>query len=286
MTPRILDFDGSVLPLPGEHRIALSDWQEAIRFACGASTLAALESRLEDALDDGRPLFMGSGDFHHLTYLRLKRITARGRRVRVIVLDNHPDNMRYPFGIHCGSWVAPASRLAGVTRVDVLGICSPDVTGWHALENRLGPLRAGRVHYWCLDRPLVALRRLGARGVRSFRTPEALLAAFAATVDDTAVYLSIDKDVLTPTLVHTNWDQGRFDAAHVEAAIRLLSPRLIGSDVVGDVSAYRYRNPFKRALSALDGQSVPPADELSRWQRGQQEVNCRILGWLSDSPPR
>lgn len=286
MTPRVLDFDGSVLPLAGEDRIGLADWQEAIRFGCPLATLAALQRHLGAALDDGRPLFMGSGDFHHLSFLRLKRMASRERRLRVVVLDNHPDNMRYPFGIHCGSWVAHASRLPGVTRIDVLGIASADVVGWHALENRLSPLRTGKVHYWCLGRPLDVLRRLGAKGVQSFDTPGELLAAFATTLDDRALYLSIDKDVLAPDVVRTNWDQGRFEAADLAAAIALVAPQLVGSDVVGEVSAYRYRSRFKRLLSGFDGQSMPPADELARWQCGHQEINCRILDWLGGSCPR
>jgi arginase family enzyme len=286
MTPRVLDFDGGTLPLPGEDRIDLANWQEAIRFACTSSALAALEGHLGDLLDDGRPLFMGSGDFHHITYLRLRRLAGRQHGLRVVVLDNHPDNMRYPFGIHCGSWVAPASRLPRVTRIDVLGICSPDVVGWRALENRLSPLRAGRLHYWCIDRPLGTLRRLGARDVQSFGSPTELLAAFATTLDDSALYLSIDKDVLAPDVVRTNWDQGRFAATDLAAAIELMAPHLIGSDVVGEVSAYRYRSRFKRLLSGLDGQSLPPPDPLLRWQHGQQEINCRILTWLGGSRPR
>lgn len=286
MTPRILDFDGGVLPLVGEDRIDLADWQEAIRFGCALTTLDALESHLGDLLDDGRPLFMGSGDFHHVSFLRLRRMAGMERRLRVVVLDNHPDNMRYPFGIHCGSWVAHASRLSEVARIDVLGIGSADVAGWHALENRLSPLRSGKVYYWSLRRPLGVLQRLGAKGVQNFDTPAELLAAFATTLDDRALYLSIDKDVLAPDVVRTNWDQGSFGAADLAAAIRLVAPRVVGSDVVGEASAYRYRSLRKRLLSRLDGQSILPTDELARWQRGQREINCQILESLAGSCSR
>jgi len=171
-------------------------------------------------------------------------------------------------------------------RIDVLGICSSDVVGWRALENRLSPLWMGHVHYWCIDRPLGALRQLGALGVRSFDTPVELLAAFATTLDGSALYLSMDKDVMSPDVVRTNWDQGRFGAADLAAAIGLLAPQLVGSDVVGDVSAYRYRSRLKRFLSGLDGQTIPPADQLAGWQQGQQNLNCRILSWLNGAGSR
>ena len=63
---------------------------------------------------------MGSGDFHHVSYLLIERLRRLGRQIQVVVFDNHPDNMRYPFGIHCGSWVWHVSRLPFVERVHVV----------------------------------------------------------------------------------------------------------------------------------------------------------------------
>ena len=99
----VLDFDGSVAPLEGAETIALRDREEELRFACRLRALRALPKTGEAPL-----VFLGSGDFHHVTYALLARLR---RPVEVVVFDNHPDNMRYPFGIHCGSWVAHAARL-------------------------------------------------------------------------------------------------------------------------------------------------------------------------------
>ena len=63
-------------------------------------------------------VLLGSGDFHHLSLplveLEARRQRSRAGSLRVVVLDNHPDNMRFPLGVHCGSWVGRAAALPGV----------------------------------------------------------------------------------------------------------------------------------------------------------------------------
>lgn len=283
-SPLVLDFDASVHALPDERRIALADWQEAIRFGCRLRSLRALEATLAPHLDAAHgPVFLGSGDFHHLSYLLIDRLRALGEPVRVVVFDNHPDNMRYPFGIHCGSWVGHASRLAHVASIDVLGITSTDVEAGHAWENHLRPLRQGRVRYGCVGRNLGWLRRFGAQGAASYPSCAALLDAFTATLDRSSapIYLSIDKDVLSPQDVQTNWDQGVMRWAELGPLIERLRDRLVGVDITGDVSAYRYRSRFKRLLSGLDRQPDLAASQLAGWQAAQHALNLDLLRRLA-----
>src|SRR5436305_1971327 len=137
--PLILDFDGSVHGLPDADTIPLQSWQERIRFGCTMSALRALDKEIAGA---ATTVFLGSGDYHHVTYLLVERLHVLRKAVQVVVFDNHPDNMRYPFGIHCGSWVAHVSRLPFVKCVHVLGITSSDVAGMHVWENHLRPLHS------------------------------------------------------------------------------------------------------------------------------------------------
>ena len=270
--PIVLDFDGSVAPLDGAETIALRHREEELRFGCGLAALRDLPPT-----EDAPLVFLGSGDFHHVTYALLARLR---RPVEVVVFDNHPDNMRYPFGIHCGSWVAHAARLPLVSRIHVAGIHSPDVEGAHALENRLAPLRSGKVVYWCIGRDLRVLRRLGARASRSFDSAAALLDALHAELSGAPVYLSIDKHVLAPAVVQTNWDQGVMRLEELEAAIAMMRDHVVAADVTGDVSAYRYRSRFKRLLSALDRQPEIPATSLESWRAAQRRLNLRLLSLL------
>jgi len=229
MRTLILDFDGSVAPLEGAETISLRDREEEIRFGCRMRSLAALpDFGVADLV------FLGSGDFHHVTYTLISRIQ---RPMQVVVFDNHPDNMRYPFGIHCGSWVAHVAKLPFVSRVHVAGITSADVERLHAFENHLGPLRSGKVVYWCAGRNMNALRRLGVRQSKSFESVGEMIAAMALPPEP--IYVSIDKDVLANDVVQTNWDQGLMRLDELESALGMLRGRIIAADVVGDVSSYR-----------------------------------------------
>lgn len=294
--PVILDLDGSVGPLPSEHRIALAaEWQEAIRFGCGLPRMrafaAALNARMPAFAGHGT-VFMGSGDFHHLSWPLVARcIAARGHTVgaplRVVVLDNHPDNMRFPFGVHCGSWVRRVALLPQVAHVHVAGITSGDIGRGHAWENYLAPLRAGKLTCWSCGVDTGWAKWLGVgRAFRGFADGDALVQALCDTLaaDPQPTYLSIDKDVFAPDVVRTNWDQGVLRAEHGAAAIAALRGRIVGSDVTGDVSTWRYRTAWKRWLSAGDGQDTARADaELPAWQAAQGDFNARLLRQLDSA---
>ncbi|WP_239467169.1 arginase family protein [Rhodoferax koreensis] len=290
-TPVVLDLDGAVGALPGAQRLALQDRQEALRFGCG---LGAIQS-LKDWLDLHLPaqhgtVFMGSGDFHHLSWPLIAhhvRARASDLPLRVVVLDNHPDNMRFPFGVHCGSWVRRVALMPEVREVIVAGICSGDI-GWrHAWENQLAPLLAGKLSYWSVGVDTGWARWLGlARAFRNFADAQSLTDALVALLqrERQATYLSIDKDVFAPEVVRTNWDQGGLLEAQAMAVIDALRGQLVGSDVTGEVSAYRYHTAWKRWLSAQDGQdtAIDPA-QLALWQDGQHALNLRLLRRLDSA---
>jgi hypothetical protein len=287
--PLVLDFDGSVGALPGEQRVPLSHWQEDIRFGCTLRhwrrLLADAEVRLPAPGRHGT-VFMGSGDFHHLSWWlveRQLRAQPAAQPLRVVVLDNHPDNMRYPFGVHCGSWVRRVAMLPGVSQVIVAGITSGDIGLRHAWENQLAPLRAGKLACWSIGVDTAWPRWLGlGAAFRNFSSADNLVDALATLLrtQPQPSYLSIDKDVLSPDNVHTNWDQGLLGEAHLLHVVGALRGQLVGADVTGEVSAYRYRSRWKRWLSAADAQDTGTIDatQLARWQAGQHALNQRLLG--------
>ncbi len=280
--PLILDFDQSVLPLAGSERLPLGNWQERVRFGCPLRVLQRLADEIGPAATGRGTVFLGSGDFHHVSHLLIRGHADLGEMLQVVVIDNHPDNMLYPCGIHCGSWVWHVSRLPFVACVHVLGITSPDVGMAHAWENRLRPLRQGRLRYWCVGADLNWMKYLGITGSRSFGSIAAMLGAFAGHIRATSgpIYLSIDKDVLARNEVHTNWDQGVMRMDELGAAIRLLRGRIVASDITGEVSTYRYRSRFKRLLSGLDSQPAIAPEALLEWQAEHQSINRQLLDWL------
>jgi hypothetical protein len=284
MKPLVLDFDQSVEPLPGEQRIDLHAWQERIRFACTRGELNSLKDVVDpELLHQPGITFLGSGDFHHVSYLLIEHQARLHKGLQVIVFDNHPDNMRYPFGIHCGSWVWHVSRLPFVSRVHVVGITSKDVELTHAWENHFRNLYSGKVRYWCLGLNLDWMRSLGIHGCRRFTRIDAMLTEFHDSIDQSieSVYLSIDKDVLCLEDARTNWDQGVMRLSEIEVAIGKLKSRVVASDVTGDISQYTYQSRLKRFLSGLDGQPQIVTADLERWQAEHQAINLALLRCLA-----
>lgn len=294
LSPVVLDVDGSVGRLPHEIRLPLAAaWQERMRFGCGLRTMRAFRQALEAAMPAvpaHGTVFMGSGDFHHLSWPLIERcIAAHGfsqaRPLQVVVLDNHPDNMRFPFGVHCGSWVRRVAMLPQVAHVHVAGITSGDIGAGHAWENYLGPLRAGRLTYWSSGVDTRWARWLGiADRFRTFPDADALVEALTRMLarQQMPTYLSIDKDVFSRRVVQTNWDQGTLEARHAAAVIAGLRGRIVGSDVTGDVSTYRYAAAWKRWLSAGDGQQTGEEQaHLPAWQAAQAAFNAWLLDLLT-----
>lgn len=288
LPPLILDFDASVLPFClDEARIPLADWQERIRFGCSKKSYEHMEEHLAPLLPESHGcVFTGSGDFHHLSLFLLRRL-ARVRKLRpqsidLVVCDNHPDNMRYPFGIHCGSWVYHACGLDVVRQVHVVGITSNDISLKHAWENYLSPFFRRKLSYWSIGSDASWLAWLG-RGdsARRFDTADALVEAFIPALEASrSVYISLDKDVFSPDVVRTNWDQGLFMRKHVEGIALACGKKLAGCDITGEVSEYSYKSRFKAFLSGLDGQKALPAGELALWQKEQQACNKWLLELL------
>lgn len=295
--PLVLDFDNSVLPVAEtETRLRLRSWQEAIRFGTTAFGYRRLQKRLLRLMPRQYGcVFTGSGDFHHISLLLLQRLIAARQLERdscdLLVCDNHPDNMRYLFGLHCGSWVRRAAELEAVRRIHVIGITSEDISARCAWENYLGPFLRRKLSYWSIGVHADWLRFLG-RGQHSrhFASPDELLDAFLPELASArSIYLSIDKDVLSPRVVWTNWDQGCFEIRHLERIIAACADKLCGADVCGDVSLYNYKSAFKRFLSRLDGQEPGNApsrlsgegglrnpDVLREAQQAQQALNKRL----------
>lgn len=282
--PVVLDIDRSVGPLPGRLVLPLQHWQESVRFGCPLATMRRFGTMLDELLPaEYGTVFTGSGDFHHLSWPLIARLRVTAP-FQVVVLDNHPDNMRFPFGVHCGSWVRKVAMLPQVGHVHVLGITSADIGAGHAWENYLAPLRRGKLSYWSIGVDTGWSRRLGlAHAFRGFDTPAALVDAFveAQRKQSAPSYLSIDKDVFAPEVAHTNWDQGRLLRGHALALIDNLRHGLVGSDINGEVSHYRYKSWWKRRLSAMDEQpGIDPA-QLAGWQAQQHALNLQLLAAIA-----
>lgn len=282
--PVVLDIDHSIGPLPNRLVLPLERWQESTRFCCSLATLRRFRGMLDELLPEHHgTVFTGSGDFHHLSWPLIARLKP-GHPFQVVVLDNHPDNMRFPFGVHCGSWVRKVAALPQVSHVHVLGITSADIGAGHAWENYLTPLRRGKLSYWSIGVDTGWSRRLGlAHAFHGYDTPDTMVDAFveAQRTQRAPSYLSIDKDAFSAEVAHTNWDQGQLRVPHALALIESLRHGLVGSDINGEVSHYRYLSWWKRKLSAMDDQPEIDPAQLADWQAQQHALNLQLLAAIA-----
>lgn len=290
--PVILDFDQSVGRIHNALHLNLQAWQERIRFGCSKKQFLALETDLNKQLPAPPQIstvMLGSGDYHHISLLLLKRLHAYVKPTQpidVVIFDNHPDNMRYIFGIHCGSWVSCVTRLPFVRHVHVVGITSNDIGLSHAWENRLMPLWRGKLFYWSMNVDVQWSKKIGLQhAFLQFNSADELIDRFTQEqLNETCpVYLSIDKDALSEDVVKTNWDQGLLKLEHVTQVISCLKGRILGSDITGEISYYHYRSALKRFLSACDQQTSILPEMIKVYQEAQHQANLSLIERIQES---
>jgi arginase family enzyme len=268
MDIRVLDLDGSLrqqpLLLERFHPFVhdLRSWGPRLRLACGFGAFRRWQSALAGAVgttvDDSPALtFVGSGDFHHVTLSLLRRIQ---QPYNLLVLDNHPDWMRgLPF-LHCGTWLYHAACLPQVQHIFHLG---GDVDFDNSFR-WLAPwklLRSGKLHVLPGIRNFRGKRWAGVPHAplrTDARTPfdgerlEQLLEPFRHELSRRPLYVSLDKDVMSPHEAAVNWDSGNLSLPEVEIAVvkfvEASNGNIAGMDVVGDWSPVHLKGIGRRLL--------------------------------------
>jgi hypothetical protein len=238
-------------------------WGPQLRFSAPPRLVAKFYREYETHL--AAPfLLYGSGDFHYLTALRLRRVAGP---VAVVSFDNHPDWDVRPPKWGCGGWVNRALELSQVRHVAVWG-CGNFECWWPF--QMFGNRRAERfgileVHPWADDRPTKDRQRRGAILRDNWREHyEQFLKALA----ETNVYVTIDLDCLRPEEAVTNWENGRFTISDLVWALGKLreSSRIIGGDICGAFSEPSYVRWKQRFAAEFDHPKLarPSAEEIRR----------------------
>ena len=204
-------------------------------------------------------LLYGSGDFHYLTALRLRRVSEP---TVVVSFDNHPDWDVRPPRWGCGGWVNRALEIPHVRQVSVWG-CGNFECWWpHQI---FGNRRAERaetleVHPWADDRPLRARQRRGAILRANWRER---FEEFLTKVAAENIYVTIDLDCLRVAEAVTNWESGRYTVVDLQWALGRLreSCRIIGGDICGAYSSPTYARWKQRFAGEFDHPKLPLPDE-------------------------
>lgn len=232
------------------------DWGPRLRFSAPRGEIeafyAAVSSRIAPFM------IYGSGDFHHLTALWLRRLSEL---VTVVSFDNHPDWDIRPPKWSCGGWVNRALELPQVNKLSVWG-CGNFECWWprRIFGNRRAE-REGRleVHPWADDRSAKERQRRGAILRENWREK---FAAFVKQLGTAKVYVTVDLDCLRADEAITNWESGRFSLEDVAWAIELLGrrKRIVAGDICGAWSPAVYARRRQRFASEMDHPKLPERD--------------------------
>jgi len=251
-------------------------WGPRLRFSAPSRLIEQFYR--EHATDLGAPfLLYGSGDFHHLTALRPRRIAEP---IVLLSFDNHPDWAVGPAKWACGGWVNRALEVSNVCKVSVWG-CGNFECWWpHQIFGNRGAERAGilEVHPWADDRPVKDRARRGAILRNNWRE---CFEQFLNTIGETSLYITIDLDCLRPEEAVTNWENGRFTIGDLDWALKRLRQacRIVGGDICGAYSPPKYARRKQHFAADFDHPKIqlPPPHRIREINRGALEKLWPLL---------
>ncbi|MBU9710243.1 arginase family protein [Evansella tamaricis] len=187
----VLDFDHTYeiqhqFIHPSSEWIPLWDLSGTKKY-CDESSLSTIYERLQQRKKTGIT-FIGSGDFHYVSYLLLTEIRTP---FTLVLFDNHTDLMEPAFSslISCGSWVLHAlEQLPLLKKVVIIGV--------------QGELSASL--------PVNLKEKVTIISNDSFQIEyrPSNLYRIIQEIPTSSIYISIDKDVLEKAAAVTNWDHG------------------------------------------------------------------------------
>jgi arginase family enzyme len=247
---------------PGMPVLDARQWGPQLRFSAPPRLIEQFYREYESQIPPF--LLYGSGDFHHLSALWIRRVA---QPVVVISFDNHPDWDIRPPKWGCGGWVNRALELPNVQRVSVWG-CGNFECWWP--RQIFGNRRAERegkleVHPWADERSMKDRQRRGAILRENWRKR---FEKFAGDLRVAEVYVTIDLDCLRAEEAVTNWENGRFTVADLAWALAKLreSSRIIGGDICGAYSPPHYARFKQRLAAGFDHPKLswPSAEQVRR----------------------
>ncbi|MDQ2918826.1 MAG: hypothetical protein M3R10_02970 [Verrucomicrobiota bacterium] len=242
----------------GLETVDATEWGPRLRFSAPAREIEEFVRQSENR----RRSFtlFGSGDFHHLSALSLRRLTEP---FVLVSFDNHPDWDVRPPRWACGGWINRALELPLLQKASIWG-CGNFECWWPG--QFFGNRRAERegkleVHAWGENRP----KRRGAILLTSWRDD---FERFVRQLSGCDLYITIDLDCLRASDAITNWENGKFSTDDVVWAVRSLreAVRVVGGDICGAFSLPKYARRKQRFAAEWDHPkiSIPSLQETRR----------------------
>ena len=227
-------------------------WGPRLRYCASAREMEIFHETVREKM--AAFTLFGSGDFHHLSALWIRRVAEP---FTLVSFDNHPDWDIRPPRWGCGTWINRALELPGVERVAIWG-CGNFEMNWpgNLFVNR-GALREKWVAVWPWTERLKASGRQRWAGMTRADW-RGQFGEFARGLSGKKVYVTVDLDCLEAGQAATNWEQGMFHAEDVRWAIGEIAAcgKIVGGDLCGAFSEQRYARWTQRLAARFDH---PPA---------------------------
>lgn len=210
----VLKFDDTLssqqhFQLPDYEWIDLTDLQGTNGY-CEMTVLKTVIERLRKRRNRGITL-IGRGNYHYASYGLL---TEFSEPLTLVLFDHHSDMLEPPDDEHisCGSWVTAAlQNLPHVRKVVLIGVSE-----------------RGREF-------IPAAIRSKVNVLKEYNTPVSVGQWLKAIPTD-KVYISIDKDVMTPSEVMTDWEQGNMTLDQITTIFNAIATakQVVGVDICGE----------------------------------------------------
>ena len=224
------------------------EWGPRLRYSARAEEIEAFCDSVRD--HPAKFTLFGSGDFHHLTALWLRRLKDP---FTLISFDNHPDWDIRPPRWGCGTWLNRALEWPALRSAAIWG-CGNFELNWPGNLFVSGKaLRDRRLSVWPWAERLKPSGRKRWPGMMRDDWREKF-AAFARQHSGGEIYVTVDLDCLGENESVTNWENGLFTTEDIVWALGEIRTRakIIGGDVCGAFSQPHYARWTQRIAANLD----------------------------------
>ncbi|MCC6915726.1 hypothetical protein [Nitrosomonas sp.] len=251
-------------------------WGPRLRFSARTDEIEDFYSEIMPYL---RPFILyGSGDFHHLSALWIRRIQEP---FVLLSFDNHPDWDTKPPKWCCGGWINRALESGWLESAQVWGCGNFELNWPHNLFSPGRALQSGRLQIfsWRERYPNLSVCQDGRISRETWRS---IFLQQLSRWHGQSIYVTIDLDCLDAREFFSNWEHGLFtvdDLCWAVTQIRRYA-RLIGGDICGAYSDPEFSRITQRLVSTLDHPKITIPSVPAAMQNNYRAI-CRLWPLLA-----
>ena len=197
---------------------------------CDDEAVAAIRRQIASAgITDAHGIhFFDNGNYHYMSKIWTDMVQEP---FSLVVFDHHPDMQAPRFGniLSCGGWVKKVlEENKFIDNVVIIGVADHLVDEIRAELSQAGDASILDKVTFIRESELPTVTLEG-------RSPDRVYSTLHIP-HSSHLYISIDKDALSPAFAATNWDQGSLDIAALKEIIAGLaaSHKIIGVDICGE----------------------------------------------------